>query len=69
MKEIKIKYEETQYGFIYGGANIQRITSDDKKGWVALELKTSKSRVAIYVTKTGKVTIYVPETVKVVKDN
>jgi hypothetical protein len=51
-------YEETNYGFKYGAAEITRIASDDKKGWVVLQVKTPKMVIQIYVTKTGKVRIY-----------
>ena len=57
----KIKYCEIPYGFIYGDAEITRMFSDCKKGWVILGLKTSKykdnNHIQIYVTKTGKVKI------------
>ena len=54
----QIRYEETQFGFNYGAAEIVRIHSDDSKGWVILQLKTPKKRLQIYVTKTGKVRIF-----------
>lgn len=54
-------YKLTQYGFEWGPTVIQRITSDDKKGWVVFELRTPKypagQGLQIYVTKTGKVRI------------
>jgi hypothetical protein len=51
-------YEENPYGFCYGGAEIVRVCSDEKKGWVVLQLKTRKELFNIYVTKTGKVRIH-----------
>jgi len=51
-------YEEILYGFKYGAAEVTRLTSDDKKGWVVLQVKTPKTEIQIYVTKTGKVRIY-----------
>jgi hypothetical protein len=53
-------YKETKYGFEYGAAKVERIFSDDKAGWVALEIKTPKHKhgLQIYVTKTGKVRIH-----------
>ena len=53
-----IHYKETQYGFEYGAASIIRAYSDDKKGWVAFDLKTPMDNIVIYVTKTGKVRIH-----------
>lgn len=55
---MSIRYNETTYGFIYGDAEITRIHSDDEKGWVILQLKTSKRQLQIYVTKTGKVRVF-----------
>jgi hypothetical protein len=56
------RYVETQYGFEYGPAHIQRAFSDDKKGWVLLMLETpkhtGKDSIHIYVTKTGKIRIH-----------
>ncbi len=50
-------FKETQYGFEYGAATIERCISDEKKGWVVLLLKTPKSTHQLYITKTGKVRI------------
>jgi hypothetical protein len=51
-------YKETEYGFEWGAAKIERCFSDDKKGWVTLLLKTPKDELQIYVTKTGKVRVH-----------
>ena len=53
-----IPFENTQYGFNYGAAEITRILSDKKTGHVTLGLKTPKRAIQIYVTKTGKVRIF-----------
>lgn len=53
-----VRYEETQYGFNYGSLDITRIHSDDKKGWVLLQLRTPKSRIQVYATKTGKLRLF-----------
>lgn len=62
MPEPKIRYEETQYGFNYGAAEITRMFSDDDKGWVTIGCRTPKHKgqegIQIYVTKTGKVRIH-----------
>lgn len=52
--------EQTQYGFIYGAANVERSASDESKGWVYITLRTPKQdqQVAVYVTKTGKTRVY-----------
>jgi hypothetical protein len=59
-----INYKETKYGFEYGSATVERVCSDDKKGWVALSLKTPKKEFTVYVTKTGKVRIFDAKTNK-----
>ena len=50
-------YEETPYGFKYGGINISRCMSDDIDGWGAIELDTEKNNLILYVTKTGKIQV------------
>jgi hypothetical protein len=52
-----MRYEETRYGFNYGAADVERVASDEKKGWVALRIKTPRKSLQIYVTKTGKVRV------------
>ena len=53
-----IKYEETDYGFNYGCAEVSRMCSEDKKGWVLFRVDTPKDNaIQIYVTKTGKIRI------------
>ena len=60
----RIHFSETQYGFNYGDAKVERLVSDEKKGYVILGLETSRhkrakqSGIDIYVTRTGKVRIY-----------
>lgn len=60
-----IHFQETQYGFDWGAAKIERCCSDDKKGWIILHLRTPKydhdkksPPIQIYITKTGKIRIY-----------
>ena len=55
-----IHYKETEYGFEYGSAEVTRMFSDAKKGWVTLGIQTPKHKnpIQIYVTKTGKVRIF-----------
>lgn len=52
-----IDFKQLDYGFKYGDASVQRLASDKKKGWIVLELETSKQAFQIYVTKKGKVKI------------
>ena len=53
-----IHYEETQYGFKYGSADVTRVCSGDKKGWVIIEVRSPKTDVQVYVTKTGKIRVF-----------
>ena len=48
---------ETNYGFIYGAATVERCFSL-KQGHVMIALRTPKAVLDIYVTKTGKVRIF-----------
>ena len=54
------KTEITQYGFNFGPAVIERLCSDDSKGWVYLAVNTPKETqgINVYVTKTGKLRVY-----------
>ena len=49
---------ETEYGFQYGAASVSRACSDQKKGWVVIEINTPRDDLQIYVTKTGKVRVH-----------
>ena len=55
-----IHFKETAWGFEFGVAKVNRLISDEKKGWVIIGLKTPKYKngIEIYVTKTGKVRIF-----------
>jgi hypothetical protein len=48
----------TQYGFEWNGHLIERMCSDEKKGWVIVGVTTKKQRIQIYITKTGKVRVF-----------
>ena len=51
-------FQETDYGFEYGSAKVNRIHSDDKKGYVILGVSSPKGSIQIYVTKTGKIRVW-----------
>jgi hypothetical protein len=51
-------FSNCQYGFEYGAAKITRLFSDEKAGWVTLEVSTPKQNIQIYVTKTGKIRVH-----------
>jgi len=51
-------YKEITYGFEYGAACVHRLASDEKKGWVVLQVLTPKRDLTVYVTKTGKIRLY-----------
>ena len=53
-----IDYTETKYGFRYGSAEVTRLCSDEKKGWVVIEVRSPKTDVQVYVTKTGKIRVF-----------
>jgi hypothetical protein len=64
-----MNFKETPYGFQYGPAKIERMTSDEKAGWICLMLDTEKTGVQIMVSKTGNITVYLTRGRKVtVKD-
>lgn len=51
-------FREDKYGFEYGAAKIIRLCSDEKAGWIAIEVATPKQNIQVYVTKTGKIRVY-----------
>lgn len=55
---MKINYKEIPYGFEFGAAIVTRLFSDEKKGWVTIEVKTKKTDLQIYITKTGKIRVH-----------
>ena len=50
----------TQYGFEFGPATVERIISGDDKGWVLIGIKSPKPQqsIEVYMTKTGKTRVY-----------
>lgn len=64
-----IHYLETKYGFEYGAVTVERSCSDDKAGWVCLQLLTKKITLQVYVTKSGKIRISNAETHKEFKED
>jgi len=57
LHDVVIPYEELKFGFRYGAATVERCCSDEKKGWVVIEMETPKQKIQLYVTKTGKIRI------------
>ena len=53
-----MNFKEIDYGFEFGAATVRRCFADNVKGWVVIEIKTPKSELQIYVTKTGKVRVH-----------
>ena len=53
-----VPFEETKYGFRYGGLEVERLISDKNKGWIMIALKTKKNNLQLYITKTGKMRFY-----------
>lgn len=54
----QLHYKETEYGFEFGAASVTRVCSDEKKGWVAIQVASKKQYLQIYVTKTGKIRVH-----------
>lgn len=53
-----VRAEHTQFGFAYGAAEVNRLCSDEKKGWCLIDFRTPRQTLQIYVTKTGKIRVY-----------
>jgi hypothetical protein len=52
-----VNFQETQFGFEWGAVTIERNFSGPP-GWVHFTMKTPKTNLSVYVTKTGKIRIY-----------
>ncbi len=48
---MRTHFTNTQYGFEYGAAEVERLHSDDGRVW--LGVKTPREELQIYITKTG----------------
>lgn len=48
---------ENPYGFTFGSAEVER-WHKDKRGGVVIGIKTPKTTLQVYVTKTGKVRVF-----------
>jgi len=53
-----IKGKATEFGFDWGAAEVARLFSDDRKGWVTIGVKTPKGEIQVYVSKTGKIRVH-----------
>ena len=53
-----MKHKITKHGFEWGDVEIKRLWCDEKRGCAMLALTTSKRKIEVYVTKTGKVRIF-----------
>lgn len=52
-----VHFAVTQFGFDYGDAKVERVMSDDRKGWVVIGIKSRRKTIHIYITKTGKIRV------------
>ena len=51
-------FKEIDYGFEYGSAVVTRFHSDEKKGWVIVEVKTPRGHIQVYVTRSGLIRVH-----------
>lgn len=52
------KRERTDFGFIFGAANVSCLASDKRRGVAVIGLETAKHSFQFVVSKTGRVRIY-----------
>lgn len=57
-KKYEIRHEATTYGFNYGSAEVERLHSDDRTGGVVIMVTTPKGSAQVYVTRTGKIRLW-----------
>ncbi len=53
-----INYKEIPYGFEYGSMQVDRLCSDEKRGWAMLRIASNKQQIQVYATKTGKIRVF-----------
>jgi hypothetical protein len=53
-----IEFKDLPCGFQWGAAKVERLFSDDEKGFVTLGIETPKGQIQVYVTKTGKIRVH-----------
>lgn len=53
-----MKVQLTENGFDFGNASVAAVCSDEARGWVVVSITTNKSRIEVYVTKTGKLRVH-----------
>jgi hypothetical protein len=56
--QTQIKRENSRYGFVFGAATVERLCSDETKGWVIVGISSDRDKIEVYVTKTGKMRVY-----------
>jgi hypothetical protein len=56
-----LHYKETDFGFEYGSAKVERLCSDEGNGWATIGVETPRCGIQIYATRTGKVRIFSQE--------
>ncbi len=50
-------FAEIDYGFEWGVTKIERIASDEKRGWVVIKVTTPRDSVYLHVTRTGLIRV------------
>lgn len=55
---MEVRYAPTPYGFTYGPATVTRLCHD-KTGAVEIGIDSQKAQVHVYVTKTGKIRVWI----------
>ena len=57
-KQYAIPYAETRYGFKWGGGEFRRVCDRKSDGSTVTQLRTDRTALDIYVTRTGKVRVF-----------
>ena len=58
MKTYPVKWLLTQFGFIFGSAQVTRLMSSKAKGSVCLGIESKKHKIEVYALRGGKIRIF-----------
>jgi hypothetical protein len=55
--ESPASYAETPYGFTFGQAEVERMSSDKAAGWVIITVRTHSTELLLYVQQNGSIMV------------
>jgi hypothetical protein len=53
-----VPFRPLKFGFQFGSISVTRLSTEEEKGCVVIGIKSPKTDIQIYATKTGKIRVY-----------